>query len=322
VDRPAAPASTRSWLPAFVCLSAIWGSSFALIKIAVEAGVPALWVSLVRCALGATALWAMLAMQRQSGPTDGRLWLHAGVAAALLNSMPFTLIAYGEAHISSVLAGVLTAGTPLFTLAVMMLALPGERPSPRRLAGVVVGLLGVLVVVDVSGSTSSIRLLGGLAVLAAAACYGAGYAYTRRHLSGRPESGTVLSTAQVTLAALQLGLVAPVADGVPSWPGTSAAAALVALGVLGTGLAYVLNMTVIRRAGPAVASTVTYVVPLWSTVLGGLVLTERVGWNVVAGGLLIIVGVAVSRGGRPDRGQESPGQESATNRRLLRRTRQ
>jgi drug/metabolite transporter (DMT)-like permease len=218
--------------------------------------------------------------------------------------MPFTLIAYGEAHISSVLAGVLTACTPLFTLAAMMLALPGEHPSPRRLAGVVVGLLGVLIVVDTFGNASSMRLLGGVAVLAAAACYGAGYAYTRRYLSGRPESGTVLSTAQVTLAALQLALTAPLTGGIPAWPGASAAAALVALGVLGTGLAYVLNMTVIRRAGPTVASTVTYLVPLWSTVLGAFLLAEPVGWNVVAGGLLIIAGVAVSRDGRPHRHKE------------------
>jgi drug/metabolite transporter (DMT)-like permease len=305
VDRSQTAAPTRTWLPAFVCLSAIWGSSFGLIKIAVEAGVPALWVSLVRCALGAAALWAMLAMQRRSVPADRRLWWHAGVAAALLNSVPFTLIAYGEAYISSVLAGVLTACTPLFTLAAMMLALPGEHLSPRRLVGVVVGLVGVLVVVDIFGDASSMRLIGGVAVLAAAACYGAGYAYTRRYLSGRPESGTVLSAAQVTLAAVQLALTAPLADGIPTWPGASAAAALVVLGVLGTGLAYVLNMTVIRRAGPTVASTVTYVVPLWSTVLGSLVLAERIGWNVVFGGLLIIAGVAVSRDGGPDRRKES-----------------
>jgi drug/metabolite transporter (DMT)-like permease len=90
-----------------------------------------------------------------------------------------------------------------------------------------------------------------------------------------------------------------------------------ALGVLGTGLGYVLNIAVIRRAGPTVASTVTYVVPLWSTVLGSLVLAERVGWNVVAGGLLIIAGVAVSRDGRPNRDKQSDAV-----RRRLRSTRQ
>jgi drug/metabolite transporter (DMT)-like permease len=240
----------------------------------------------------------VLAAQRRAAPVDLRLWWHAGVVAVLLNSLPFTLIAYGESHVSSVHAGVLTACTPLFTLGIAMVVLPGERPSSRRLAGLALGLVGVLIVVDLAGSATSVGLLGGAAVLLAAACYGAGYVYTRRFLSGRPESGAVLSTVQITLAALQLAAVTLVVDGIPRWPGTKAIAALVVLGVLGTGLAYVLNFAVIRRTGPTVASTVTYLVPLWSTVLGALLLSEVVGWRTLVGGMLIIAGVAVSRDAR------------------------
>jgi drug/metabolite transporter (DMT)-like permease len=295
VLKTSAPASPGSWLPAFVALSAIWGSSFALIKVAVDAGMSPLWVSCIRCVLGAAALWLSLAAQRRAASADLRLWWHAGVVAVLLNSLPFTLIAYGETRVSSVQAGVLIACTPLFTLGIALVLLPGERLSPRRLAGLALGLAGVLVVVDLAGDAAPVGLLGGAVVLLAAACYGAGYVYTRRYLSGRPESGLVLSTVQVTLAALQLAVVTPVVDGSPGWPGMRAAGALVVLGVLGTGLAYVLNFAVVRRTGPTIASTVTYLVPLWSTVLGGLLLSEAVGWHTLVGGLLIVAGVAVSR---------------------------
>src|SRR5437763_4541389 len=94
------------WAPGFVVLSAIWGSSFALIKVAVEAGVAPVWVALWRCLFGALALWAVCLARRVPVPRDQRTWGHAAVVAALLNAVPFALFAYGETHVSSVLAGV------------------------------------------------------------------------------------------------------------------------------------------------------------------------------------------------------------------------
>ena len=90
---------------------------------------------------------------------------------------------------------------------------------------------------------------------------------------------------------------------VPAWPGVPAGAALLALGALGTGIAYVLNLGVLRAAGPTVASTVTYVIPIWSTAIGAVLLAEPVGWNTVVGGVLVVVGVVVTRasGGTPAR---------------------
>ena len=94
---------------------------------------------------------------------------------------------------------------------------------------------------------------------------------------------------------MQLAVVAPVLAGLPAWPGPTAAVALLALGALGTGWAYVLNLGVVRAAGPTVASTVTYVIPVWSTAIGALLLAEPVGWNTVAGGVLVVAGVVVTR---------------------------
>ncbi|MFE2104977.1 DMT family transporter [Kitasatospora sp. NPDC059463] len=290
----------RRWWPGFVVLSAIWGSSFALIKVAVDAGVPPVWVAAWRCLLGAGALWAVLAARRESAPRDLATWGHCALVALLLNAVPFVLVSYGETRVSSVLAGVVNATTPLFTLLFALVVVPGEaRPGRRRIAGLALGFAGVLTLLGVwhgFGSASGTGVLaGGLACLAATCCYGAGFAYLRRHLSTRPHSAAALSAAQITCAAVELAVAAPVAAGVPRWPGAGAAAALLVLGALGTGIAYVLNLDLVRTAGTAVAAAVTYATPLWSTALGALLLAEPVGWNTLVGGLAVIAAVALTR---------------------------
>ncbi|MEU4802672.1 DMT family transporter [Actinosynnema sp. NPDC023587] len=279
----------------FVLLSAIWGSSFALIKIAVDAGVPAVWVAFFRCLFGAVALWAVCAVQRQGLPRDRGLWGHALVVAALLNSVPFTLLAFGETKVSSVLAGVFNATTPLMTLLFVLLIVPQEKITKAKLAGLLVGFIGVLVVLNAWEGLGDDVLVGSLACLGATFCYGAGFAYTRRFFSGGPHSASALSAVQITCGTAQLAVAAPVLGGLPEWPGWPAAAALLVLGAAGTGLAYVLNLDVIREAGPTVASTVTYLTPLWSTALGVLFLSEPAGWNTVVGGAVVVAGVLLAR---------------------------
>lgn len=296
----------RRWWPGFTALSAIWGASFALIKVAVDAGVPPVWVALWRCLAGALTLWAVLVARGEPVPRDRALWGHSAVVAVLLNTVPFTLFSYGETRISSVLAGVMNATTPLFTVLFAVLTVPAERrPGARRLIGLALGFAGVLTVLGIwhgsgpdSGSgTGSGVAVGGAACLAAACCYGAGFAYTRRFLAGRPETVTTVSALQIGCAATELALVAPLAAGLPHWPGTGVAVALLALGAVGTGVAYLLNLSVIRAAGTTVASAVTYVTPLWSTLLGAALLAEPVGWNALAGGALVIAAVALTRPG-------------------------
>jgi len=279
----------------FVVLSAIWGGSFALIKVAVDGGVAPLWVALWRCLFGALTLWILCLATRTAPSGDRRVWGHAVVVALLFNAVPFALFAYGETHISSVLAGVWNATTPLATLVFVLALVRAERPTVRRLLGLATGLVGVLVVLGVWRSLPSGLLSGTVACLAATMCYGAGFAYTRRFFSGRSESAAVLSAVQVTCATLELALVTPLAAGVPGWPGVGAAASLVVLGALGTGLAYVLNVRIIRAAGSTVASTVTYVVPLWSTLFGAVLLGEPLTWNTAAGAVLVVAGVVLSR---------------------------
>ncbi len=303
---------SQRWVPSFLLLSTIWGSTFLLIKIAVTAGVPPMWVALARCVFGALALWVMVLVSRERMPRSRAVWGHTFVVALLLNSIPFPLFAFGETRISSVLAGVWNGTVPLATLAFVLMILPSERPSARRLGGMAVGFVGVLVVLGVWNGIDAGPFVGTLACLGATTCYGASFAYTRRFLTGRPESATVMATAQVTWGVVQLGVVMPFLGGPVVWPGWGAVAALITLGALGTGLAYRLNFTVIRHAGSTVASTVTYITPLFSTLLGAVFLAEPVGWTTAAGAVLIIGGVVLSRDPvrqGPSTGQQAGGEQ-------------
>jgi len=259
---PTATRSALAWLPGFVLLSAFWGSSFALIKIALTAGVAPPWVAFARCAVGAVTLVAICVLTRTPLPRDRSTWGHAAVVAVLANTAPFVLLAYGEQHVDSVLAGLLNATTPLMTLLFVPLLVPTERITARRVAGLLIGFAGVLCVLGVWRGVAGGTITGTLACLGSTACYGATFAYMQRFFAGRSGSAAALSAAQLLCASAELGVVAPALAGLPTWPAGPAAVALLALGALGTGWAYVLNLGVVRAAGPTVASTVTYVIPL------------------------------------------------------------
>jgi drug/metabolite transporter (DMT)-like permease len=291
-----APASRNHWPAWFFLLAAIWGMSFVFIKEADQALGP-LQVALFRCAIGALTLFAILLALRQGLPKGRRIWGHLAVIGLLQNVLPFALFAYSETQISSVLAGIWNAATPLFTLAVAMVILGDERPTRDRVAGLLVGFLGVVVVLGPwSGLGGGGLLLGSLAALAAAACYGLGTPYMRRYLAGRPESGLSLSAGQLLCASAEAAVLAALTWRTPGHLTLPVVASVLALGSLGTGVAYILFFAVIRSAGAVTAATVTYLVPLVATVAGVLLLGESLAWNQPAGALVILLGVAVSQG--------------------------
>lgn len=284
------------WPARFVLLAAIWGSSFLFIKVG-DAALRPLQVTLGRMVFGAATLLPILAARREGLPRAPRVWGHLAVAALLLNALPFSLFAYGELHTTSVLAGIWNATTPLFAFPVALLMLREERPTAARTAGLAIGFLGVLVVLGVWQGFGGQALFGNLACLAAAVSYGIGFPYTRKYLAGRPESTVALATGQLLCGTVWLALVTPILAGVPAaLPPAPAIASVVALGALGTGIAYILNYGLIRDAGATVASTVTYVIPLFSTVEGVIVLREPLTWYEPVGAAIVILGVAVSQG--------------------------
>ena len=288
--RPAPP-----WQLQFATLTIVWGASFLFIKVAVRDLAP-IDVALTRVGLGAAVLVAALALGRSALPRGRAVWGHLAVVALIGNCAPFALIAYGETHISSVLAGIWNATTPLLTMMVATFALPDERPTPRRVTGLLAGFGGVLVVLGPWRDVGGGPLAGQLMSLGAAACYGVTFCYMRRFLAGRPESGSALSAGQMLCATAQLAVVTIFVGGAPKGLPADVVLSMLGLGVLGTGIAYILNYSVVRQAGATTASTVTYVVPVVSTLLGVIVLGEGLTWNEPVGAAIVLGSVAASQG--------------------------
>ncbi|WP_231931707.1 DMT family transporter [Micromonospora echinospora] len=291
-------APLRSWLPGFVLLAAIWGSSFLFIKIGIRELHP-LYVTLGRVATGALTLLVVLAVLRDRLPRDRRLWLHLTVVAAFGVALPFTLFGYGEQRIPSMLAGIWNATTPLVVLPLAVLVFRTERLTTRRAVGLGLGFAGVLVVLGVWQGVSGATFTGQLMCFGAAACYGMAIPYQKRFVAGRAESGLALSAAQLLLATVQLAVVAPLVAGAPPAPAAlswDVVASVLALGALGTGLAFVINMHNIRLVGASAASTVTYLIPVFAVLIGAVALDETPTWHQPVGALVVLLGVAVSQG--------------------------
>lgn len=282
-----------SWQAQFALLAAIWGSSFLLIKVADESLTP-LQVALGRVVFGTAAVLCVLAVRRQRLAFSHVEWLHLFVVALLFNSLPFVCFAWGETHTSSVLAGIWNATTPLWTLPFALLFVREEPPSRAQATSVAIGFAGVLTVLGPWRGAGGSALAGNLACVAGAACYGLGFAYSRRYLT-RAHEPLALSAGQLLCATAQLAVVGLPLDGVPGHVSLKSLGSVAALGALGTGLAYLLNYAVIRAAGITIASTVTYVVPLFSTVLGVVVLSEPLRWNAPVGGVVVLLGAALAQ---------------------------
>src|SRR5437763_8952941 len=168
----------RDWLPLFVVLSAIWGASFLFIKVGDRAFEP-LQVAFLRCVLGAIALLAILVLRREALPRGREAWLHLMAIAVLFNSVPFALFAWGETEVSSVVAGIWNATTPLNTLLVAIAVLPEERPDRARILGLAIGFAGVVVVVGTwSGHVGG--LVGILACTGGAGCLEGSFVWSVR----------------------------------------------------------------------------------------------------------------------------------------------
>jgi drug/metabolite transporter (DMT)-like permease len=287
-------AGVLSWPVRFTLLALAWGSTFLFIKIGDEALAP-LQVSLGRMIVGTATLCAIVALRGDRLPTDRRTWCRLTIAAILLNVLPFSLFAYGERHVSSVLAGIWNATVPLFTLPVAVLMLSDEHATVRRLVGLAIGFAGVLTVLGVWRGVGTTSLEGNLLCLGAAASYGLGFPYTRRYLARRREGPLALATAQLICGTVMLTILTALLTGSPHGIQAKHLLAILALGVLGTGLTFVLNYSLIREVGATVTSTVAYVIPIVSTVLGVVALGEPLTWYEPVGAAIVIWGAVLAQ---------------------------
>lgn len=289
---------TRSWLPSYLLLAVIWGGSFYFIKLGLLSLTPA-GVALSRIVLGLLTLLAISAITR-TRLAPRRAWLPLFVAAALMTSVPWLLFAYGEQHISSALAGIINGATPLMTLVAILLVFPEERPTRQRIVGLAIGFGGVLVVMGVWQGLGAATWVGIIACTVAIACYGFSFPYVRRHLTGGPNATSLapiaLATGLMMMGTLQAIPMVAIGGFSQAPIGLSTVLGMLALGCLGSGLAYILNFRVISASDATTASTVTYLTPLVAVVAGAFLLDEHISWNQPVGGVLIVLGAATAQG--------------------------
>jgi drug/metabolite transporter (DMT)-like permease len=284
----------QSVLPRLGVLALIWGSSFLWIKLA-DRGFPPVEVTFARLALGAAVLFPVVVARRESLPRSAPAWAHIAVAALFANAIPYLLFAVAEQSVDSSTAGIINATTPLWTVVLALAVRHQKSVTGWQGAGLMVGFGGALLIFSPWRSASSVASAGGLECLAASVSYAASFIYMDKFLVRRGLSPIALSACQLMVAAAWLAIALPFAGAGAPHVTAASLAGVVILGVLGTGVAYVLNYQIIASEGATVASTVTYLLPVVAIVLGVLALGETVTAAAIAGIALVLAGVALTR---------------------------
>ena len=286
---------------AFATLGLIWGASFLFIKVGVHDMSPTVLV-LIRAGSGTLALAVIMrAMGRPLGGDSWKKRLPSFIFMAFANALfPWVAIAWGEQHISSGLASILNSTTTLWAAIFVYWVIPAERPSIHNYVGVLLGILGVIILVfpDISTHGLTGNVLGGLAVVAAAMSYAVSALYQRTKMRG-------MSVYEQSLGQLALTALIAIPFAAPSVPQVHLAfismAAVIALGVFGSGVAYLLYYYTMNTLGPVRATGVTFVVPITAVFWGIVLLHESLSLPIVTGMVVILGGVVLTnlRGRRP-----------------------
>ncbi|GCB51263.1 permease of the drug/metabolite transporter (DMT) superfamily [Streptomyces sp. NL15-2K] len=299
---------TLDWRLRFGVLALIWGFSFLLIKVGTEGYAP-FQVTLGRLAFGTAVLAAAMAVKRERLPRGARTWVHLTVAAFFLNALPFSLFAYAELTIPSTLAGICNATSPLWGMALSLVALSEDRPTRVRVAGLGLGFLGVLTVLGAWQGFDGLDATGTAMALLASLSYPIGWIYVRRTLAGTGHSHLSLTRAQLLLATLQLAVVTPLFTTLPTHLPAVPLLAIVALGALGTGVAMLVQYGIVAEVGPTTAQMVTYFIPVIATAAGVAILGESMTWSTPVGAAIVLAGAALTQA-RPRRERRPGGTDS------------
>jgi drug/metabolite transporter (DMT)-like permease len=283
-------------------LALLWGSSFLWIKFALR-GVSPLQLTTFRLIIGAALVLVVIRSRGLRLPAESSTWVALAVAAVFGNVIPYTLYGVGEHTVDSAVAGALNATTPLFTFVFGLTVGVDRQLGQRRLIGLALGFLGALVLLEPWHNAHG-TLRGSLACLGAAASYGVSYVYASKRVIGRGHPPIVLAAAQLTVATGLMLLLLPFAGHSAVHLHPKVLFAVVMLGIASTGLAYILNYRLLADEGPAATSTVTYLMPPVSVLLGGLVLGEPLAANLVFGGIVVLIGVGLAQRGRAQVGIE------------------
>lgn len=272
-------------------LALCWGPSFLFIKLALIDLSPTL-LSFFRIGIGALILNLILFLRSNYLPRELAFWHNSAIAALFSVAIPFMLINWGQQFIESSLGSLLNGTTPFFTVIFSAVLLNEEKVSKNKITGIFIGFIGLLVLVypNISNGISA-SMQGILAVVLASASYGIGWVWVKKKLTG--VTSFKAPAAQLLIATIYL-LPFAIFDSInlsDFKPSIVSIGSIIALGTLGTAIAFILYFKLIERAGASYASMVTYLVPAIGMILGSIVLYEKLTVWMLAGSFMILYGI-------------------------------
>jgi len=286
--------NSSNWISLYIALGVVWGCSFIFIKLGLEFLTP-VGVAFGRVSLGALTLVFWARFKGIQLPKDKKIWIHLWVIALLLNVIPGVLFAFAETKVTSILAGIINAVTPLMTLLAIMIAFREEKPKNYQVTGLILGFLGVLTVLGAWKGLGANPIGAVLALLLAVSCYGISFPYSRKYVLPYKLKSEALAAAQVSMGAITL-LPFYLMDGIAKDQyRVGPVIAMIVLGVFGSGFAYIWNFKIMEAAGSAIASTVTYVTPVVAVIVGIIFLGESIVWNEPVGAVIVLLGAAIGQ---------------------------
>jgi drug/metabolite transporter (DMT)-like permease len=285
---------TGSWLPLYLVVGFIWGCSFIFIKSGLEFLSP-IGVAFIRCALGALTLFLYARYKKIELPRGRKSYFHIWIVSLLLNVFPGIFFALAETEVTSILAGIINAVTPLMTLIAILLVNRSEKPKSSQMIGLFIGFAGVLIVLGAWNGLGDNPWWAVGILLLAVTCYGFSFPYTRKFVIPLGFKTEAIVAQQLILASftlLPIYLIDGISiEGLPAGP----VASMLALGIFGSGFAYLWNFKVMQIAGSAIASSVTYLTPVVAVIVGIIFLGEQITWNEPVGALVVLVGAAIAQ---------------------------
>lgn len=287
-----------SWVLVAI-LGFVWGGTFLVTEIALE-GMTPFWLAASRIVFASivmSAVWALIGFRLFAAPVGKPVWRSMLTIGALSSAVPFCLLAWGQQFVTSGFAGVSMAAVALIVLPLAHFLVPGERLTPRKVAGFLVGFVGVVILIGAQAFEStgaSLELPGRIACISAAGCYAISSILMRRLPDADPIG---LATVLLIIGAVVTVPVALWQEGLPEMPSARIWMVLAFLGLVPTAAANFLRVLVVRSAGPVFMSLVNYQVPVWSVVLGALILSEPLPSSLLTALILILIGVGLSQFG-------------------------
>ncbi|WP_299029171.1 DMT family transporter [uncultured Sulfitobacter sp.] len=288
-----------SWLMV-AALGLTWGGTFMVTEVALAGGMPPFWLAASRIGFAAllmSMIWLALGRPLFSGPTSPADRANMIIIGGLSSAVPFSLLAWGQQYVTSGFAGVSMAAVALIVLPLAHFTVPGEQMTPRKTIGFVIGFVGVVILIGAQAfeaTGAAFETPGRIACVLAASCYAIGSIMLRRLPDAHPIG---LATVLLIIGAIMTVPLAWAIEGPPPIPTPQVIGVLAFLGLIPTAGANFLRVLVVRSAGPVFMSLVNYQVPVWSVVLGALILGEALPKSLLLAMSLILLGVGLSQYG-------------------------